>query len=135
MNVDAEIRRENLRRIVEREGLAVASRKFGKPDRQINDMLAGRKSFGEKVAHQMEAHYAPDRPRGWLSQRADAAQINEPAAQYKATPQVSRDLPRNKRVQRILDLLEVTDEAGVAVVLDKAEDMARKYPLRKAKAS
>jgi hypothetical protein len=51
----AEIRRKALEAIVERDGLACIARKTGKPDRQINDMLAGRKAFGEKVARQIEA--------------------------------------------------------------------------------
>lgn len=62
----ADIRRENLQALVDRNGLASTAKRFGKPDRQINDMLAGRKSFGEKVARGMEAKYAPDRPLGWL---------------------------------------------------------------------
>lgn len=56
----------NLRMIVERDGLASAARRFEKPDRQLNDMLAGRKSFGEKVARAMEESYDPSRPPGWL---------------------------------------------------------------------
>lgn len=51
----------NLRMIVERDGLASAARRFEKPDRQLNDMLAGRKSFGEKVARAMEESYDPSR--------------------------------------------------------------------------
>lgn len=50
----ADIRRENLRALVEAEGLATIARRAKKPDRQINDMLAGRKSFGEKVARDIE---------------------------------------------------------------------------------
>lgn len=57
MNELADIRRENLRAIIDREGLAVAARRFQKPDRQLNDMVAGRKSFGEKVARAMERHF------------------------------------------------------------------------------
>lgn len=55
-----------MRAIVERDGLASASKRFGKPDSQINDMLAGRKSFGEKVARDMESKYSPDRPAGFF---------------------------------------------------------------------
>lgn len=66
MTTAAEIRRENLRILVSRDGLTATAHRFGKPDRQINDMVAGRKSFGEKVARAMEANYAPNLPRGWL---------------------------------------------------------------------
>lgn len=66
MKKPAEIRRSVLRAIVERDGLAVAAKRFGKPDSQINDMLAERKSFGEKVARDMERAYDSSRPPGWL---------------------------------------------------------------------
>lgn len=62
----AEIRRANLRLIIKRDGLSSAAKRFGKPDRQINDMAAKRKSFGEKVARDMERAYDPSRPSGWL---------------------------------------------------------------------
>ncbi|PXV82471.1 S24 family peptidase [Nitrosomonas eutropha] len=63
----SEIRRKNLAALVDKYTLAVAGRKFKKPDRQLGDMIAGRKSFGEKVAAQMEENYAPNYPTGWLS--------------------------------------------------------------------
>lgn len=66
MNKPAEVRRAKLSLIVEKMGLSIAAKRFGKPDRQINDMIAGRKSFGEKVARDMETHFAPDLEPGWL---------------------------------------------------------------------
>jgi hypothetical protein len=66
MNDAADIRRANLRLLVERDGLSSVSRRAGKPDRQINDMLAGRKSFGEKVARAIERSLDPSRAPGWL---------------------------------------------------------------------
>lgn len=62
----ADIRRENLRRLVERDGLSSIAKRAGKPDRQLNDMIAGRKSFGEKVARAIEAALDPARRAGWL---------------------------------------------------------------------
>lgn len=62
----AEIRRLNLSRLIKAEGLSVVAAKVGKPDRQLNDMVAGRKSFGEKVARAIEKAYAPSRAPGWL---------------------------------------------------------------------
>lgn len=50
----AEIRRKNLELIVDRLGLAAAARRFNKPASQIRDMITKRKSFGEKVARNME---------------------------------------------------------------------------------
>lgn len=61
-----DIRRENLQYIVDAQGLSSASKQFGKPDRQINDMLKNRKSFGEDVARQLEENYAMHSPKGWL---------------------------------------------------------------------
>lgn len=62
----SEIRRLNLSRLIKAEGLSVVAVKVGKPDRQLNDMVAGRKSFGEKVARAIEKAYAPSRAPGWL---------------------------------------------------------------------
>jgi len=53
----AEKRRKILESLVtETVTLADVGRMFGKPDRQIKDMIAGRKSFGDKVARSMEAY-------------------------------------------------------------------------------
>lgn len=60
----AEIRRKILAEIVARDGLSSVAKRVGKPDSQINDMLNGRKSFGEKVARAIEKRYAPDLPSG-----------------------------------------------------------------------
>lgn len=82
-----EIRRKTLAAIVERDGLASAARRFGKPDRQINDMIAGRKSFGEKVARAMESAYDPSLPSGWLDGVKKPAKQNTSAysTEHKAT--------------------------------------------------
>lgn len=66
MTKSADIRRIVLALLVEKYGLAATAKRFKKPDRQINDMLAGRKSFGEKVAREMEENYSPNRSAGWL---------------------------------------------------------------------
>jgi len=85
MENPAEIRRKTLATLVARDGLANAAKKFGKPDRQLNDMLAGRKSFGEKVARAMELKYAPDRPTGWLSNPDDLPPYQEPITHLALT--------------------------------------------------
>ena len=82
--------------LVDRDGLAATARRFGKPDRQINDMLAGRKAFGEKVARSMEARYDPTRPPGWLDTldqvRSGAENIAAiPAHAVRLTP--GREVP------------------------------------------
>lgn len=72
----ADTRRQNLKLIVDSIGLSEASRRFDKPDRQINDMISDppRKSFGEKVARAMEFAFAPELPLGWLDQPGSAGQ-------------------------------------------------------------
>jgi phage repressor protein C with HTH and peptisase S24 domain len=62
----AEIRRRALRDLIARDGLSVVSKRAKKPERQLNDMVAGRKAFGEKVAREIEANLAPHEPSGWL---------------------------------------------------------------------
>jgi phage repressor protein C with HTH and peptisase S24 domain len=54
MKNDAEIRRAILERFVDQYGLTAVAKRFKKPASQINDMVAGRKSFGDKVARAME---------------------------------------------------------------------------------
>lgn len=89
MNKYAEIRREKLRQIVEEMGLAAAARRFGKPDRQINDMLAKRKSFGERVAREMEEVFAPDLPAGWLDEPMESVKDLVAVAQPQPQPELS----------------------------------------------
>ncbi len=60
------IRRKNLSALVDAYGLAVVAKRAGKPDRQIKDIITGRRSFGEKIARAIEAAYDPDAPLGWL---------------------------------------------------------------------
>ena len=62
----AQIRRGIAQTYVDALGLTQAATRFGIPARQLADMLAERKSFGEKVARKMELRYAPDRDSGWL---------------------------------------------------------------------
>jgi hypothetical protein len=62
----ADKRRRALRALIARDGLSVVAKRAKKPERQLNDMVAGRKSFGEKVAREIEANLAPDEPSGWL---------------------------------------------------------------------
>ena len=66
MNTIADVRRANLRFLIERDGLSSVARRAGKPDRQLNDMVAGRKSFGEKVARAIELNLDPSLKPGWL---------------------------------------------------------------------
>lgn len=60
------IRRDNLSALIAEHGLASVAHRVGKPARQLSDMIAGRKSFGEKVARAIEKEWDPSRPTGWL---------------------------------------------------------------------
>lgn len=59
-------RRKNLERLVDECGLARIAERAGKPPSQIRDMLAGRKSFGEKIARDLEKALEPTRAPLWL---------------------------------------------------------------------
>lgn len=78
-------------RIVDELTLTVAANRFGLPPRQLLDMLAGRKSFGEKVARRMEKNFDPERPSGWLDRNPDSEAPTtrliaaEPHADYSVT--------------------------------------------------
>jgi phage repressor protein C with HTH and peptisase S24 domain len=75
----AEKRRRALRELIARDGLSVVARRAKKPELQLNDMVAGRKAFGEKIARALEINLAPNEPSGWL----DRSQT--PEAQHQDT--------------------------------------------------
>ncbi|MDR1708596.1 MAG: helix-turn-helix domain-containing protein [Candidatus Accumulibacter sp.] len=62
----AQRRRELLKAEISKQGLSVVARRANKPDRQINDMAAGRKSFGAEIAAEIGEMIRPDLPRDWL---------------------------------------------------------------------
>lgn len=70
----ADVRRERLKALVDDQGLAEVARRVGKPASQISDMLAGRKSFGEKVARAMERAHGGI-PEGWLDGANTSANV------------------------------------------------------------
>lgn len=87
-----EIRRSKAQAVVDELTLTVAATRFGLPARQLSDMLAGRKSFGEKVARKMELAFNSNLPTGWLDTPSDNTNQNEPgvissvyAANHSAT--------------------------------------------------
>lgn len=104
----ADIRRKALAAIVDRDGLSTVAKKVGKPDRQINDMLAGRKSFGEKVARAIESSYAPDLPPGWLDTEDKPQRIATAAPDVNVAPGPAI----SHAEQALLDAYRATDAAG-----------------------
>lgn len=110
MNIH-DIRRANLRALIQRQYHGVArqfSLAVGKPEGQINDMLANppRKAFGERIARQLET--LAKIPRGYLddpanTSRADPShQANEPAAEPY---QSSRLSPEAIAIAEFIDAL------------------------------
>ena len=91
----ADIRRKVLAAIVERDGLASVAKRVEKPDSQINDMLAGRKSFGEKVARAIEKKYAPDLPPGWLDKDDAPKSMSCSASEQPNPPCVDANLNKS----------------------------------------
>lgn len=128
MNELADIRRTNLRAIIDREGLAVAARRFQKPDRQLNDMLAGRKSFGEKVARAMERNYDPAMPPGWLDLPPDSAlplPAPKPGTDDNAPIQAAAELWRSylradAEAQRVVDIVLDRERGEIGATLKSA---------------
>jgi len=93
----SDIRRAKLKAMVEAEGLSVVAKKFKKPDRQINDMIAGRKSFGEKVARSMEENYAPNSPRGWLDETDNSITLSVEDRELLNLMRLVAKLPEGQR--------------------------------------
>ncbi|SDH25824.1 S24 family peptidase [Nitrosomonas sp. Nm132] len=94
-----DIRRANLKDLVDMESLSAVSKKAGKPDRQINDMIAGRKSFGEKIAREIEENYASHLPTGWLDKENYVKEFfksHKSSAIYDQEPVISSKMTSEK---------------------------------------
>lgn len=125
MKTVSDIRRATLSTIVGKYGLAATARKFGKPDRQIKDMLERRKSFGEKVARSMEQAYDPERAPGWLDVEAAPTSEGDIPACY-AEP-MTRQLVANEespRIRRIIDAVRsFRSDDGVLSAIESVIDL------------
>ena len=87
---------------VDRDGLAVVSRRAGKPDRQIKDMLTPRKTFGDRIARELEPVLRPDLPRGWLV-------YPDPVEGHTPPPQ-SQSQSQNQGIEEVPKMAVTTDE-------------------------
>ncbi|AEJ01233.1 putative phage repressor [Nitrosomonas sp. Is79A3] len=92
-----DIRRAKLQAMVDALGLSVVAKRFKKPDRQINDMLAGRKSFGEKVARAMEDVSEPKVPNGFFDQDDNTITLNVDDKELLQLMRLMVKLPPKKR--------------------------------------
>ena len=131
------LRQDLLKREIERQGLANVARLCGKPDRQINDMAAGRKSFGSTIAQEIGPKIRPDLPRDWLVwaelpvdryvAASDAASGSAP--DVKALPLVAERSHRQRLVDKLMALVEQIDDSGVQNLIGRAELLAEQQPL------
>ncbi|WP_054449456.1 S24 family peptidase [Achromobacter xylosoxidans] len=113
-NTQADTRRENLQALVDTFGQAAVARYVGKPDRQIADILAGRRAMGEKLARIMEAN--------WLQSRSEPLQLDierQPAVKEARpearTPPLDDDvpIPQFDTGGKMGDGLELRDQPGL----------------------
>lgn len=123
-----ERRRALLKQEINKKSLADVSRLAGKPDRQINDMVEGRKAFGDGVAREIGQKIRPDLPRDWLI-FADNEWFD--AADNIACFEKIGMSQREAKINGILRLLRSTSIDGIEQVEVQAEFAATKYPLNK----
>lgn len=81
----SEIRRNNLNALVEEHGLTSVSTRIKRSPSQVSDTIAGRKSFGEKIARAIEAEWDATRQPGWLDIEHNSKSLNEVIALPKET--------------------------------------------------
>lgn len=131
-----EIRRDNMLLIEEGAGSPTAAAKKcdmslaqwsnlrdGVKDSKTGKRRGMRKETANKIAE--KAGY----PSGWLD-------ISHPKRELKAESPAGPTyiVPKTRRateIQEINVLLQRTDDRGLAILLDKARDVAREYPLAK----
>lgn len=64
----------------------------------------------------------------------DPQRTEQPPVKYSFHPAFKPETPRSRKISKIVAVLNKMDDAGLAVVLDKANEMAREYPATKANA-
>lgn len=94
------------------------ARRAGKKQSYISDLLAGRKSFGEKAARDLEAKLK--KPPGWLDGKASTVQ--EPALPYNDRPTVPDLIAR-----RLVDL-DPTVQLAILNLLETIIAASREKP-------
>lgn len=83
-------RKQNLQYLVNKFGQSNVAKWMAKPDRQLGDMLAGRKSFGEKVARAMELE--------WLKARNERIDLDSAtmALDLEHLPETNNEAPAQR---------------------------------------
>lgn len=137
------LRRQLLKREVDAHGNAAIARAAGKPDRQINDLIYGRTSFGDKIARQLEA-IRPDLPSGWLvlgqTQTAQTIEDQQRGIEYLIAARAENQTRQTlKRANELLALwIELSDSRRDEIISqlrtelgkDNQDETARVIPAR-----
>lgn len=118
-------RRKLLHQEILRSSQADVAKRAGKPDRQIADMVNGRKSFGDSVAREIGPKIRPDLHRDWLI-FADEELIEEQHVSSLDRRIASR---REALIQDIVKLLRATNEEGLGTVYAVSKLEAERHPL------
>lgn len=87
----SELRRHNFKRFISEDcdgNAAEAARRIKRSSSQVNDLISGRKSFGEKFARDIEPLMG--KPRDWLDQ--DHNSYDLPPADAQFLNEVRQDL-------------------------------------------
>ncbi|WP_161523695.1 hypothetical protein [Chromobacterium haemolyticum] len=132
----SDIRRQNLTRLIEERfdnNQTDFAAKTGRRQSQISDMVRGVKSFGEKVARDLE--HRLDLPPFWLDsmERSDGASKTDTEAQRSPQLDKMADLPQNEAEQS-LDLEEIARQvqaSGQEHVLKLIRLLAENSSLKK----
>lgn len=127
---------------IARTGLTKVAALAGKPVRQINDMAAGRKSFGDGIAKEIGPKIWPDKPREWLvyPEISDSLQTEENAPGTEASkPRSAKTVAfvplsqRDKDIDEIVRLAKTLDSTGIGMLLRDAQKLAEERPLNVSK--
>lgn len=127
-------RRALLSREIESQGLSVVAKKAGKPDRQINDMAAGRKPFGDRISKQIGPLIRPDLPRDWLIYPEDWQPLPLPDTKLDVVPPtVTKLKPPTERetwMSELVALSEDLDTYRLGMLIKTARDLVAEQPAR-----
>lgn len=101
-------RRALLKAEIDKQGLSVVAKNANKPASQIKDMVAGRKTFGDRIAIELGPLIRPDMPRDWLVYPEMAP--NDPyPGNHAVTHLVSKESTRQQEKSDIENSHEIPD--------------------------
>jgi len=110
------------------------AKKAGKPDRQINDMAAGRKPFGDRISKQIGPLIRPDLPRDWLIYPEDWQPLPLPDTKLDVVPPtVTKLKPPTERetwMSELVALAEDLDTYRLGMLIKTARDLVAEQPAR-----